>query len=141
MKRTREQIIEQRLQRCAHFNGTSFDDDQKRCEAGVIYRDLIGHGRGSLLRLPCLKGKPDAAECARREWTTQQQAEAAADEFERHMELFVPALAAAKEHAGNKAPCQGSTECPCGKGRVSYSVASNGHMWASCSCGEVRFME
>lgn len=44
--------------------------------------------------------------------------------------------------AGGKRGVAGAIECPSCKGRLRYSIASNGHVWASCSTsGCLRWIE
>jgi hypothetical protein len=41
------------------------------------------------------------------------------------------------DHAAGSTGRQGQVDCPgCGTaGALAYSIASNGHVWARCSCG------
>jgi hypothetical protein len=66
-----EQIVEQALNRCQHFNGLMNDV----CRAGVAYREVGGAGRW-----PCLRSMHgEEVECPQRQWTTSEQAESEAD--------------------------------------------------------------
>jgi hypothetical protein len=79
-KSPRQQIIDQELNRCRHFNGLM----SRTCKAGITYDDV-----GDAGRWPCLhNAHGDEMECPAREWTTLEQAQARAEEIDKHLRLL-----------------------------------------------------
>lgn len=70
----------------------------------------------------------------------KENAKAEDQEFSDHLKLVVKVGRLCKEASPDGGA--GEIDCPCGKGKVGYRVAScNKHCWAKCSCGDVAFME
>ena len=144
MRETREQQREKRIKRemetCVHFTGIQ----QKKCQAGIVYRDLVGGPDfGWACKIPCTMAYPDEkdrVECASRQTPTYEQAEKEVDKSEARMKVTLRVIRETHEdakknglgigHGGSgKLPCTS-----CGEGSIHYSVASvNGHIHGRCS--------
>jgi len=142
-------IKEQHLNRCTHFNGLL----NKECEAGILYetfREKAKHD-GNVRRpwLPCLRDEGECIECEKRQWATEEEAEAEEAIIKAHTARTVLSLVAITEEAkrlglrkGNGGA--GEVKCPaCAEGVIHFSVSGyNGHRWARCTTEDcVAFME
>lgn len=127
---------------CKHFNGIGLslrkgDGGDKCCDAGINYRDLVGHTEsGWETQLPCNKKFAcDPVECDKYEEPTAE--EIAADEawVEARIDMTLKARAAIVQHTGGKRGVSGAIDCPaCESGQLRFSVAGcNGHIHAACT--------
>lgn len=142
-----ERTLRKEAARCVHFNGIglpsfadrSLDGDEKNCKAGVNYREHAGGDRtGWVLRLPCFgdgRDRDDAIPCPLFEATGMDRALAEKNRRDEDFERTIRARAAVVAHTEGKLSTAGAIKCPNCGGRLSYTVAFNGHIWGHCSTG------
>jgi len=124
-----------RLATCTHFTGIQHD----ACDAGVAY-DSVRDVSVRPYRWPCLH--PDAAiSCVKRELPTEEEVDAREREATEALHRGMRAREAIIAASDGRRDGGGSIACPeCGQ-RLNYTIASNGHIWATCSGGCVSWME
>ena len=147
-----EQLTEQKMNRCIHFNGSQ----NETCSAGVNYEEAFdGKRPGIFHRMPCHKNstfvKPEfgpVVSCVKSEFLNQEDAELKAIESEKCFQNSCTAMLTAKADAkrlnlGQGNGGRGEVTCPICQGTLRYSVASvNGHMHGACgTSGCVSWME
>ena len=138
MKKTLDEHIAKRLNKCRHFNGVQ----HRACLAGVVYKDVEG--------FPCFFGKGRDT-CASRERWTEEEARAQEEETQRQIKLFIERMSVVRpaivKHIGRRKKqfVKDKLECPiCKTGTVAYTYAGhyNGHIHAACSTEDcVSWME
>jgi hypothetical protein len=119
---------ERREAKCRHFNGVAHD----QCEAGVAY-STVKDDSVKPHRWPCLD--PDCATtCERRSLHTVEELDEQDRQRAASLRRIFTARRAIAEATGGKRRVQGTIDCPnCADGKLRYSVASNGHVWGSCT--------
>jgi hypothetical protein len=131
---------------CKHYTGDVYR--RKACAAGVEVRARVGGpDEGWLARMPCQPGSSLASKAPAfvcEHYAEPTAAEIAAEKAE-HEASFARIMKARQAivAAGAKPRTQGTLACPvCEKGALRWSMASNGHVHASCSTlGCVAWME
>lgn len=148
-----QRSLERQARGCIHFNGLPLlGPDDKRCAAGVCYRDLLGPEPGSGFRMPCspdLKREGfEKVPCELFEERGMERAIADREESDRHWADVSKARAAITALHKLDPPtrdCGGHIDCPVceGKRTLAWSWAKmNGHVWGKCStAGCVSWME
>lgn len=143
-KNMKEQLIEQRMGKCRHFNGVM----SKVCEAGIRYDDVKKLREDGKVSLPCLL-HVDSKNCQKLNCMSFAEAEAKAQEWEDRLSWVAIARAAivavlGPYKNGISESKSGSMPCPiCNTGTLRYSRAGiNGHIHAACTSGKcVSWME
>lgn len=145
----------ERLQTCTHFNGMGFyGQDDKRCDAGVCYRELRSTKKDAdgryVKRLPCLPplseyaGTLPIAACEHFRAKTAEEVDAEEARLAARMALHAkvgPAVIAWRQK-----PPKGKREvieCPACGGRLHLAQSSyNGHVHGRCETADcVSWME
>lgn len=123
---------------CRHR--TAFDDAIKVCKAGVNYHQFQKSPDGTIIPgygalMPCLGQSAEAkARCPQYSgWTAEEIAAREAD-MEARLGRIGTIRKAIVAETKSTLSRSGVMPCPaCGTGKVSWSMASNGHVHARCS--------
>ncbi len=127
---------------CIHFSGIQ----NERCEKNIDYLDITGGNRnGFALRLPCIKGKPEARQCYGYTEPTEEQINDYQEKCRKQLEdmqKVYPLIGKIKKEFEGKS-WRGTKECPVCTGTLHLTHASiNGHVWGKCETeGCVSWME
>jgi len=118
-----------RVRECRHFNGIQHGT----CLAGINYADVRDESVRPFL-FPCIASGFKLLSCDKREPWTRAEAEEQDKAAELRTGRVLLCLQAIRVKHGRERGCQGQMPCPtdCG-GTLSYGIASNGHVQASCS--------
>ena len=127
---------------CRHFNGIGLRDDDKRCDAGVNYREHVGGPNlGWCLRMPCVRvgginrDPSEVVECDLYEEPSSEEIAESNAELQRlldRIEMTIPLIERIKrEHRGEI--WTGTEPCPVCGAKLSLShSAINGHVCVKC---------
>lgn len=125
---------------CNHFTGLI----TKKCAKGVDYKSECGISDGLFKVVPCFARNVNPAfDCKHREFPTKEQIKQWNKECEEHFANMLIVRGAITDAVGKAKGVAGRIQCPvCEKGKVNYTVASNGHVHAQCTTeGCVNWME
>lgn len=129
MNEISEKIIQQVMKKCVHFTGVM----NKCCDAGVTYSEV----RAGPMMFPCLQ---TGGECSKAKFLSREEAEKQELELAKGVAASLGMYSLAKNHFEKTGERSATIKCNCG-GKMTYAVAHNNHIRASCpSCG-TKFVE
>jgi hypothetical protein len=132
----KEKRISHEMNTCKYFNGIQ----NKYCAAGVKYENVRDE-EVAAPKYPCIN--PASTCCSLVMYHIREEAERREKEIIEALNNVGVARAAILEVSKDRKNYSSSIDCPvCQKGKLSYSIASNGHIHACCSqLNCVRWME
>lgn len=119
---------------CIHFSGAM----QKKCDAGVVYADLVGTDPGWGKRLPCNRKWGSPVVCSRAEYPSEDQCRESEEATKKDVWATITALGLCIEDSENKGwrkglNIEGTIQCPVCRGTIRYHRSwYNGHVWLAC---------
>jgi diaminopimelate decarboxylase len=122
---------------CRHFTGIM----NESCNVGVVYSTIKDTSERPF-RYPCLDSECSSL-CALVSYFTEEEEKQREAETIEIMGKICLARDSILEVTQGACSTKGDITCPCcQEGRLIYTVASNGHIWASCSTENcVRWVE